>query len=78
MEDDRRLRVARAYGGLLVIVGFLVLLTAHLLDILTFPASERILLISFAYTLLGIDSLLKVFATAVESIDLSIERDTDE
>jgi hypothetical protein len=78
MNDDRRLRVTRAFGGLLVILVFLVLLTAHLLGLLTFPASERILLISLAYTLLGIDSLLKAFATAVESIDLSIERDTDD
>jgi hypothetical protein len=55
-----------------------VLLTAHLLDILTFPASERILLIGLAYSLLGIDGLVTGFVTAVERINLSVTRDTGE
>lgn len=73
----KSLLVARAIGGLLVITAFLALTIAHVAGLVTFGPSERLILIGLAYSLLGIDRLLKAFVTAIQRIDLSVKRDTD-
>lgn len=74
---DQSLKVARAVGGLLVIIAFLGLTVAHVFNVVTFGTAERLVLLGLAYTLLGIDRLLKAFFVAVERIDISVKRDVD-
>lgn len=76
MEERPWLRITRAFGTILVLVAYLLLTVAHLANMIRFPVSERLLLLSIAASLLGTEGLVKIFVGAIKRINLSIERDT--